>query len=98
MIDDREESIWPQEPFVQIENYNDTGTPGDILTKNGWVGPSGMVYESPSPYDPFYLQHMQEERHEAAATPQCEHEPIDVGFSKIKMVCKKCDKDLPQYE
>lgn len=25
---------------------------------------------------------------------ECEHEPIDVGFVKPKMVCKKCDKDL----
>lgn len=24
----------------------------------------------------------------------CQHEPIDVGFAKVKMVCKKCDKDL----
>lgn len=24
----------------------------------------------------------------------CEHEPIDVGFTTPKMVCKKCDKDL----
>lgn len=25
---------------------------------------------------------------------ECEHEPIDVGFTNPKMVCKKCDKDL----
>lgn len=25
---------------------------------------------------------------------ECTHEPIDVGFSKSKMVCKKCDQDL----
>jgi hypothetical protein len=25
---------------------------------------------------------------------ECEHDPIDVGFAKPKMVCKKCDKDL----
>lgn len=25
---------------------------------------------------------------------KCLHEPIDVGFNKIKLVCKICDKDL----
>lgn len=25
---------------------------------------------------------------------ECNHDPIDVGFAKPKMVCKKCDKDL----
>lgn len=24
----------------------------------------------------------------------CEHDPIDVGFAKVKMACRKCDKDL----
>jgi len=24
----------------------------------------------------------------------CEHDPIDVGFAKPKMVCRKCDEDL----
>lgn len=27
---------------------------------------------------------------------ECEHEPIEVGFSISKVVCKKCDKELPQ--
>jgi len=26
--------------------------------------------------------------------PECIHEPIDVGFVGVKLVCKKCDKDL----
>lgn len=25
---------------------------------------------------------------------ECDHDPIDVGFAKVKMVCRKCDKDL----
>ena len=25
---------------------------------------------------------------------ECQHESIDVGFNQVKMVCKKCDKDL----
>ena len=25
----------------------------------------------------------------------CRHEAVNVGFNKIKLVCKKCDKDLP---
>lgn len=27
---------------------------------------------------------------------ECEHEPIEVGFSISKVVCKKCDKELPK--
>lgn len=29
-----------------------------------------------------------------APEPTCDHDPIDVGFAKVKMVCRKCDKDL----
>lgn len=25
--------------------------------------------------------------------PECNHDYIDVGFSQVKMVCKKCDKE-----
>lgn len=25
---------------------------------------------------------------------ECKHEPIDVGFNRSKMVCRKCDKEL----
>jgi hypothetical protein len=29
---------------------------------------------------------------------ECNHEPIDIGFMMPKIVCKKCDKDLPTNE
>lgn len=28
------------------------------------------------------------------ATKSCIHDPVDIGFTTPKLVCKKCDKDL----
>lgn len=30
----------------------------------------------------------------AQKNTECDHEPIDVGFTHSRIVCKKCDKDL----
>lgn len=30
-----------------------------------------------------------------AKVPSCQHEPVNVGFMHRKMVCKKCDLELP---
>lgn len=40
------------------------------------------------------LMELEKQKYNQTIENLCEHDPIDVGFNCIKMVCRKCDKNL----
>lgn len=63
---------------------------------------SEPIFKKVDPYSIFGIDPEQYERYKKSygvvyddpGPPPCVHQPIDVGFAKTKMVCKKCNKDL----
>ena len=77
-------------------DFDDIGVIGQVYhSKYGWIDPDlakHMNILDELCKSEERLNHLLNEENKQIDI--CDHDPVDVGFSKPKLVCKKCDKDL----